>query len=97
MSVQRPSTAARVAAPVAFLVAVTIAVLLVRAGLSNDESPAPGGAVVTAVEPKFHVIAQGDTLARIAARYGTDVDEIEDLNPGVDPVSLEVGSRLRIR
>lgn len=97
MRVERHSTLARVAAPVALLVAVTIAVLLIRAGLNEGGAPAPGGAIVTAVEPKFHVVARGDTLAGIAARYGTQVNQIRDLNPGVDPVTLAVGSRIRVR
>jgi LysM repeat protein len=91
------STAARVLAPVAFLLAVTIAVLLVRAGLREDEEPVPRGAGVTAVEPAYYVVRRGDTLGSIAARYGTTVAAVRQLNPGVDPVSLDVGRRLRVR
>ena len=92
------STTARVLAPVAFLLAVTIAVLLVRAGLRDETTPAPArGGGVTAVEPAYYVIRRGDTLASIATRYGTTVAAVRQLNPGVDPVSLDVGRRLRVR
>lgn len=91
------STSARIAAPVAFLLAVTIAVVLVRAGLRDDAPPASGGPVVTAVQPRYYVVRSGDTLASIAERYGTTVAAVRQLNPEVDPVSLAVGSRLRVR
>jgi LysM repeat protein len=97
VSVGKHSTAARVAAPVAFLLAVTIAVLLVRAGLSDAEHPDSGVAVVTTAKPAFHAVASGDTLASIALQYGAPVEVLRDLNPGIDPVSLEVGSRIRVR
>lgn len=99
VAARRPhhSATARVLAPVAFLLAVTIAVLLVRAGLRSDDPPAPPGAVVTAVEPAYYVVRRGDTLATIAARHGTTVTAIRRLNPDVDPVSLDVGRRLRVR
>jgi LysM repeat protein len=91
------SATARVLAPVAFLLAVTIAVLLVRAGLREDGTPVPRGAGVTAVEPAYYVVRRGDTLASIAARYGTTVAALRQLNQGIDPVSLDVGRRLRVR
>jgi len=96
------TTAARIAAPVAFLLAVTIAVLLVREALRDEAAPA-GGAGVVAVTTggpaavRFHRIARGETLGSIAARYGTTVDELERLNPRIDPVGLEVGVRIRVR
>jgi LysM repeat protein len=94
---QQRSATARVLAPVAFLLAVTIAVLLVRAGLREDDPPVPREVGVTAVEPAYYVVRRGDTLGSIAGRYGTTVSAIRQLNPGVDPVSLDVGRRLRVR
>ena len=43
------STLARYAAPAAFLLAATIAVLLIRSGLSSDDRTAPPPAATTAV------------------------------------------------
>lgn len=96
MSAGRHASLARILAPAALLLAVTIAVLLVRAGLQDGE-PAGDRPGITAVEPRFHVVTAGETLASIASRYGVDVDQIRDLNPGIDPVSLAVGSRVRVR
>ena len=42
-------------------------------------------------------VRQGDTLESIAARCGVDVDQIIELNPGIDPLALSPGQRIRIR
>jgi LysM repeat protein len=42
-------------------------------------------------------VRQGDTLESIAARCGVDVDQIIELNPGIDPLALSPGQRVRIR
>ena len=93
------SRGARIAAPIAFLLVVTVALLLVRSGL-RDDTPA-GSTTSPVVAPDtsspFHVIVAGDTLAAIAERYDTTVDRLVELNPDVDPVALVVGDRLRVR
>ncbi|MFY9134831.1 MAG: LysM peptidoglycan-binding domain-containing protein [Bacillota bacterium] len=38
-----------------------------------------------------YVIRQGDTLYRIAQRYGTTVDALLRANPGIDPMNLQIG------
>ena len=104
---------ARWAAPAAFLVAATGAVLLVRSGLSNGEGstpPATTTATTTAEQPttgagtttsptgaEFYEIQPGDTLAVIAERYDTTVEQLLVLNPDVDPVALTVGDRIRVK
>lgn len=103
---------ARLAAPAAFLAAATAAVLLVRAGLRNDGvdsartstaatvSTAPT-TTVKAPKPRpkrtFYVIKRGDTLAIVADQYGTTVEALVELNPGIDPVALTVGQRIRVQ
>lgn len=93
------SVGARIAAPVAFLLVVTVALLLVRSAVRED--PPAGDTTTPVVAPDtsstFHVIATGDTLAAIAERYDTSVDRLVELNPDVDPVALVVGDRLRVR
>lgn len=113
---------ARYAAPAAFLVAFTIAVLLVRAGLSNGTEPASVPATTAAAttstvpeeEPtttatastgtttdvagaEFYEIQPGDTLADVAGRYGTTVEQLLVLNPDADPVALTIGQRIRVK
>jgi LysM repeat protein len=90
---------ARAAAPAAFLAAVTVAVLLVRAGLRENDPVTPTETDVVAVAPggRFHLIRRGDTLAAIAARYDTTVRRLRLLNPALEPARLHVGDRIRVR
>ena len=97
MTVDRTQLA-RVAAPVLFLLAVTIAVLLVRSGLRENDAPdaVPPGAVQPR-GPQTVVVRTGDTLEAIAVRTGTTVAVLTRLNPGLDPELLRVGQRVRVR
>jgi LysM repeat protein len=88
--------AARIAAPLAFLLLVTIAVVLVRAGLREGDAPSGPVAVTTGAVARV-VVRRGDTLERIAVRTGTTVAALRRLNPGVDPVQLRPGQRIRVR
>ena len=102
---------ARYAAPVAFLAAATVAVLLVRSGLENGDATTPpattassttepgttGGTTTSAAGAEFYVIQAGDTLAVIADEHDTTVEQLLVLNPDVDPVALTVGQRIRVK
>jgi LysM repeat protein len=95
---QRRREIARLAAPAAFLLAATIAVLLVRAGLREGEAPSPDQPPpAVTIGPETVVVRAGDTLGSIALRSGTSVAVLEELNPGIDPVELAVGSRIRVK
>ena len=109
---------ARFAAPAAFLLAVTILVLLVRSATSEDEPatatpPATTPAATTTTAPaatpppadtapattaasSTYTIEAGDTLQTIADQYGTTVEELLVLNPGVDPTALQVGQTIQV-
>ena len=104
--------ATRLAAPAAFLVGFTVAILLVRAGLSDDAattaaqtSVATTAKVATTTatptakrpEPVFVEVEAGGTLAQIALDNDTTVDELLRLNPELDPTALQVGQRVRVR
>jgi LysM repeat protein len=85
---------ARVAAPLAFLAAVTVAVLLVR------EPTTPAATAPTTTTPaarRFYRIRAGDTLAAIAPRFGLTEAELVVLNPGIEPTALRIGQRIRVR
>ena len=96
---------ARIAAPLAFLAAVTVAVLLVRAGLdeasTRAEPTAPTATAPTTTTPasgrRFYRIRAGDTLAAIAPRFGLTEVELVALNPGIEPTALHIGQRIRVR
>jgi LysM repeat protein len=102
---------ARFLAPAAFLLAVTVAVLLVRAGLeggggSGGTTPTTKPQPVvrtTTTRPKprpaarrFYTIQSGDTLATVAARLGTTTEKLLALNPTIDPHALSIGQKIRI-
>lgn len=107
----------RYAAPAAFLVAVTVAVLLVRSALqeriaapasSHPAATAPATsaaastATTTGAKPKpkptgsFYTVQAGDSFGTIAAKTGTTVAELEQLNPGVASTSLHIGQKIRV-
>ena len=100
----------RYGAPVAFLAAVTIAVLLVRSGLQTTDSPAttsvattqatstPTGTGPTTVKRKqFYRLRVGETLSDVAIRFKTTVEQLLALNPGIEPTNLNVGQRIRVK
>lgn len=87
------------AAPAAFLLAATVAVVLIRAGFESGGTPTPSGVATTtgSSTPRFWVVRAGDTYAVIAKTTGVSVARIERLNPGVSSTSLFIGQRVRIR
>ena len=100
----------RVLAPVAFLAAATLLVVLVQRALRDE--PSDAGTTTTGatapittervetdggqVERRLYRIKVGDTLESIAERFDTTVDELLQLNPGVDPLALTPGQRIRV-
>ena len=101
---------ARVAAPVAFLAAVTIGAVVVRAGFEHGKHRANTRptAVTTATKTtgthghkrrqlRTYTIQSGDTFASIAIKEGTTVARLEHLNPNVDPTTLHVGEKIRVQ
>jgi LysM repeat protein len=102
--------AKRYGAPAAFLLAVTIAVLLVRAGLKTDAAPVTDSIATTVsttttitttpVPPRrrrFYRLRAGETLSDVAIRFGTSVEQLLALNPGIEPTNLTVGQRVRVK
>lgn len=43
-----------------------------------------------------YTVASGDTLSKIARKFGVRTDSIEAENPGLDPTKLAVGKKIRI-
>ena len=90
---------ARVAAPVLFLLAVTVAVLLVRSGLRENDPPArePAGRRAAGRPANGRRPCGRHASEAIAERTGTTVEVLARLNPGLDPELLRVGQRVRVR
>jgi LysM repeat protein len=98
---------ARWVAPIAFLAAITIGALVVRAGLHQGKHHARLPTTTTTSKKTGHghgprhvrryTIRSGDTLASIAAKTGTSVARLVQLNPGIDPTALSVGQKIRVQ
>ena len=69
---------------------VVLGKTLVIPGSSGPVKTAP-----VAAGGKVHVVAKGDTLSRIAAKYGTTADAIKKAN-GMKSDTVVLGSKLRI-
>ena len=100
--------AKRYGAPAAFLLAATIAVLLVRSGLRTDAAPVTTAGTTTTVTTattapvpprrrRFYRLRAGETLSDVAIRFDTSVERLLALNPGIEPTNLVVGQRIRIK
>jgi LysM repeat protein len=99
----------RWAAPVAFLAAITIGALVVRAGFQHGRHHQPNQQTTTVASKKKtsghhtkvavrkYTIASGDTLGAIATKTGTTVARLVQLNPGIDPTALRVGQTIRVK
>jgi LysM repeat protein len=102
----------RLAAPLAFLAAATVLVVVVQRALDEDTSSATteaaepsesvpitietGTTDVPPTERKFYRIKAGDTLEAIAVEYDTTVEQLLELNPGIDSFALQPGTRIRV-
>jgi LysM repeat protein len=102
----------RYGAPVAFLAAITIGALVVRAGFQHGQHrsapPTTTAASTTKTtrthkhahkprHPKTYTVESGDTFESIATKTGTTVTQLEQLNPNVDPTALRVGEKIRVQ
>jgi LysM repeat protein len=97
----------RFAAPAAFLAAITIGAVVVRAGLEHGKHHAGTPTTTVAAKKKgthahkrrgvrTYTVQSGDTLESIARKEGTTVARLEQLNPGVEPTALRVGEKIRV-
>jgi LysM repeat protein len=66
-------------------------------GTSTGERSETGARTTTTSEPRSYTVKSGDTLGMIAEQTGVSITELQELNPGLDPQSLTVGERIRLR
>jgi len=97
----------RYAAPAAFLLALTVAVALVRSGLEHG-SAKPSTTTTTRIAPspqvtttpnkrEYWTVRAGDTFGVIAAKTGVPITRIQRLNPKATSTSLFIGEKVRIK
>ncbi|HET8815653.1 MAG TPA: LysM domain-containing protein [Solirubrobacterales bacterium] len=101
----RTSSAARLLAAIALVVATLGVVVVVAAALDGDSSPhherknqqAHKEGKRQRTKAKTYTVQTGDTLTAIAHRTGVPIAEILALNPEVDPQILIAGQTLKLR
>lgn len=97
---------ARFVAPLALVVAAlaVVAVVATSAGNGDGGSTATTTASKTTTatkppkpQPKTYTVKEGDNLSIIAEKTGVTVEELQALNPDLDPQALTVGQKITIR
>jgi LysM repeat protein len=67
----------------------------------GDEQAAPNGEDGEAPRerkgPRFYTVKPGDTPSAIAEKTDVPLEDIERLNPDIDPQTLSPGTRIRLR
>jgi LysM repeat protein len=66
-------------------------------GVHGQTEPGSGEREQQPGEQRFYTVKEGDTLTAISETTGVSVDDLENLNPGIDPQILTPGDRLRLR
>jgi LysM repeat protein len=64
---------------------------------TTTQAPATTAAATTTTGEELYEIQSGDTLETVAAEFGTTVDALIELNPGIDPRTLSIGQQIRVR
>jgi len=97
-----PPSPFRYLAPSALAVAVVAVLLVLSSGSGSDDAPPAARTTEarrTADGPRrtWYRVRSGDSLAAIATKHGLTVDRLRELNPNVDPQTLQAGQQLRLR
>lgn len=107
MQGRRRRSAARLLAPLALVLAVAAVLVVVQASMNSDDSKDDSSAKTTPdttgtntptrrTRPTY-TVKLNDTLVLISEKTGVSVERIEVLNPDLDPQSLIVGQKIKLR
>jgi len=104
---------ARLMAPLALIASIVAVVALVMGSgvVSDDSSSTADTKELTAPTdtstkttpgtdkqiPRRYTIKANDTLSGIAAKMGTTVERLQELNPELDPQGLVAGQKIKLR
>lgn len=96
------SSPLRFLAPGALLAVLLAVVLVVQSGTGGDPAKPVAGTTTTTERTrtkgrKSYTVRPGDSLSQIAQRYNLTVDQLQELNPDVDPQAIRAGQRLSLR
>lgn len=70
-----------------------------NAATTTERERPPERTTTTEVPPTeaTYRVQTGDTLAGIAQKTGVSVEQLQELNPGLDPQALVSGQRIKLR
>ncbi|MDQ2622595.1 MAG: LysM peptidoglycan-binding domain-containing protein [Actinomycetota bacterium] len=103
---KRNSVISRLLAVLALGIAVVAVIVAVGAATGNGDADSTSSKPAATKKqqarknrnkPKTYEVKEGDNLSMIADRTGVSVDEIEELNPDLDPQALTIGQKLKLR
>lgn len=104
----RRSIAARILAPLALLAAGGATYGVVKDGLKDTNDKASTTTVTSKTTTskakstsgsksrRTYTVKSGDVLSAIAEKTGVALERIEELNPDIDPSSLQKGQKLKL-
>jgi LysM repeat protein len=97
----------RFLAPIALVVVIAGTYLIVEQGVNSShtastqvkrtQAPRLTRAQRRFAHDRFYTVKPGESLSSIADRTGVSVHRLEALNPRINPDSLLVGQRIRLR
>jgi LysM repeat protein len=64
---------------------------------TGSETTTGGTGTTERPRRRYYRVKSGDLLETIAAEFNTSVEQLLELNPGIDPQALTVGQRIRVR
>jgi LysM repeat protein len=97
---------ARFVAPLALAGAALAIVLVVKSSPPHHSATSTATTTVTTTvqthhkhrpRHRYYVVKPGDLLSKIAQKYGLSTQALEELNPKLDPQTLQAGQRVRLR
>ena len=105
-----PNLNARYAAIGALVVEFVVIIVLIGSSLGGDDGSGSAGKKQPVVhkqgksggsgsaDRKFYVVKPGDCcLSEIAQKTGLEIEELEQLNPGLDPQAIHSGDKVKLR
>lgn len=88
------------------LAAAVVAVVLVIGSATGDDAgkpvakknnPAKKSGKKHRTKAKTYEVKEGDSLTAIASQTGVPVDQLQKLNPDLDPQALTIGQKIKLR